>query len=117
MIDSTTGSEAATCVLTTSVQEKTLSRCPLQARSLKQLHEVSLGLMRRAHFVEIVCELIFPLKPNHQLSHFSQEIDGFRVCFVILPVQCGLDLALVGRQRIFGMILIPLSGKLQPEVI
>jgi len=65
--------------------------CLLQARSLKQLHEVPLGLMRRADFIEIVCELVFPLKPNHQLSHFSQEIDGFRVCFVILPVQRGLD--------------------------
>jgi hypothetical protein len=34
-------------------------------QSLEQLHEVSLGLMGRANFVEIVCELVFPLKPNH----------------------------------------------------
>jgi hypothetical protein len=73
--------------------------------------------MRRADFVEIVCELIFPLKPNHQLSQLSQETDGLRVRFVILPVQCGLDLALVDRQRIFRVIFIPLSGKLQPQVI
>ena len=89
----------------------------LQARSIKQLHEVPLGLMRRADFFEIVCELVFSLKPHHQLSHFSQETDGFRVRIVVLPVQRGLDLALVDRQRIFGMILIPLSGKLQPQVI
>ena len=37
--------------------------------------------------------------------------------FVILSVQRGLDLALVDRQRVFGMILIPLSGEFQPQVI
>jgi hypothetical protein len=95
----------------------TLSRCALQARSLKQLHEVPLGLMGRADFVEIVCELVFPLKPNHQLSHFSQEIDGFRVRFVVLPVQRGLDLPLVDRQRISWMILIAVCSEFQPQVI
>jgi hypothetical protein len=69
----------------------------LQTRSLKQLHEVPLGLMRRADFIEILCELVFPLQLNHQLAHFSQETDGLRVCFVILLVQRGLDLALVDR--------------------
>jgi len=97
--------------------KKGLATTFLEARAVEQLHEVSLGFMRRADFVEIVSELVFPLKPNHQLSHFSQEIDGLRVCFVVLPVQRGLDLALIDRQRIFRVIFIPLSGKLQPQVI
>jgi hypothetical protein len=117
MIDSTTGLEAATresderrtqlfmlakihcqeinrilkvdsahCVL-----EMIFNCCLLQSRSLKQLHEVPLGLMRRTDFIEIVCELVFPLKPNHQLAHLSQETDCLPVCFVVLLVQCGLD--------------------------
>ena len=73
--------------------------------------------MRRTDFFEIVCELVFSLKPHHQLSHFSEETDGLRVCIVVLPVQRRLNLALVDRQCIFRMILIPLSGKLQPQVI
>jgi hypothetical protein len=83
----------------------------LQALSVKQLHKVPLGLMRRTDFVEIVCELVFPLKLNHQLSHLSQESDGLRLRFVVLPIQPGLDLPLVDRQRIFRMLLIALGDK------
>ncbi|MCZ6624953.1 MAG: hypothetical protein O7B35_12100 [Deltaproteobacteria bacterium] len=67
--------------------------------------------MRRADFVHVICELGFPPEPNHQLAHLSQKTDGLPVCLVVLLVERGLDLALVDRKRIFGMLFLPLGGE------
>ena len=143
-IDSTTGPKAATCEVTNSelslfilaqTHNKRLiyantqdrRRLPhlrkgsepllLEARVIKELYKIALGFMHRADFVEIASELVFPLKPNHQLAHLSQETNGLAVCVVVLSAQRGFDLTLINRQRLFWMLFFPFRRKSQPQVI
>jgi hypothetical protein len=84
---------------------------------IEQLDEISLGFVCRSQFARVFREVAIAAKLTRQLPYFFQKTQSLLVSFVILPLEHGLDLALVNGQGIFGMFYFALGGEFQPQSV
>ena len=73
--------------------------------------------MGHPQFCEVTFELSLLPEPKHQLAYLSEETDGLLVGLVIFPLQHGLNLLLVDRQRISRMLFSPIRSEFQPKIV
>jgi len=73
-------------------------------RSIKRPHGVPFGLVDRRDRLQVLRKFRLAAETNHQTTHLSQEADRVTVRIVVLRAQRQLDLPLVDRCNIGGMI-------------